>query len=142
MEKSALISALSAFIGQRPGLDFGNYGDRAAYFAEVRSITKDMHHARALLNACEIRSIDTNDIIKASKSAFSGRLSITGEGDKVKIDYTTGQYFPTEYRKAVCSVLASALWSYWRDAGYDTGDKIRKQAKGEFPRSLVNRYFA
>ncbi len=34
---------------------------------------------------------------------------------KVTIEYTTGQYMPTEYRKAVCAVLASALWEYTRD---------------------------
>jgi hypothetical protein len=35
--------------------------------------------------------------------------------DGKRLDYTTGQYWPTEYRRAAAAVLASALWSYWRD---------------------------
>lgn len=34
---------------------------------------------------------------------------------KVRIEYTVGQYMPTEYRRAVCAVLASALWEYTRE---------------------------
>lgn len=142
MEKSTLLASLSAFISQRPGLEFANYGDRSAYFAEVRSITKDLHHARELLNAVSMRdSVTAEMILDAAKRAFSGRLTITQDGDKVKIDYCTGQYFPTEYRKSVCAVLAASLWVFWRDCGYDTGDKIYKQAKGEFSSALLKRYF-
>lgn len=32
--------------------------------------------------------------------------------DAIAVDYCTGQYFPTEYRKAVCAVMASALWHH------------------------------
>lgn len=35
--------------------------------------------------------------------------------DVATVDYCTGQYFPTEYRRAVCAVLASALWDYTRE---------------------------
>ena len=45
MEKTQILSALRAFVRQRPGLDFANYGDVKLYRAEVRSITKDLHHA-------------------------------------------------------------------------------------------------
>lgn len=140
MEKSVILSVLSTFARQRPGLDFRDYGDRRAYFAEVRSITKDLHHFRDLLAAVENRGISASDIIDASKSAFSGRLSIMVDGEKVRIDYTVGQYFPTEYRKAACAILASCLWKYWRECGYDAKG-IRQQAKNHFSRSLVSKYF-
>jgi hypothetical protein len=143
MSKSSILSALSAFVAQRPGLEFANYGDRSAYFAEVRSITKDLHDFRALSRAVELRgSISDADILKAAQSAFSGRLTIIQDGDTVKVDYCTGQYFPTEYRKAACSVLAATLWAFWRESGYDTGEKIRKIAKAELSRSIAGRYFA
>jgi hypothetical protein len=35
--------------------------------------------------------------------------------NRAVIDYCTGQYWPTEYRRAVCAVLASALWEYTRN---------------------------
>ncbi len=34
---------------------------------------------------------------------------------KVRIEYDCGQYFVTEYRRAACAVLASALWEYTRE---------------------------
>jgi len=111
-ERDAILTALDAFIRQRPGLDYGNYGDPSAYRAEVRSIGRDLQDARALLHAVELRpSITAAMLREAFQSAFSGRLSWDG----ARLDYTTGQYWPTEYRRAAAAVLASALWSYWRD---------------------------
>jgi hypothetical protein len=57
------------------------------------------------------------------------------------VDYCTGQYFPTEYRRAVCSVLSSALWDYFRTNGADTGDDIRRTARRELGRSIASRWF-
>jgi hypothetical protein len=138
--KENLLLCLGAFIRQRPGLEFGNYGDVAAYRAESRSITKDLHIARELLRALELRpSITADALLEASQRAFSGRLSIIVTGDSVSIDYCTGQYFPTEYRAAVASIAASALWSYYRDSGYDS-QKIRQTAKRNHSRAACQ-YF-
>lgn len=70
------------------------------------------------------------------------------EGERVRIDYCTGQYFPTEYRRAVCRVLASALWAHTRDtisgevlAGRSPGDRIRKYFRTWFGRTIASRYF-
>jgi hypothetical protein len=140
--KQNLIAALRTFARQRPGLEFGNYGDWKAYRAEMRSITRDLKQAQELLSAVAWRdSITANSIIEASKGAFSGRLSITRDGDSFKVDYCTGQYFPTEYRRAVCSVLSSALWDYFRTNGADTGDDIRRTARRELGRSIASRWF-
>ena len=156
--KQNLLNCLKAFINQRPGLEFCNYGDITAYRSEMRSITKAKHEAVALLNAVAWRdSITAEDIIEASASAYSGRLTIktTGLG-AYRIDYCTGQYFPTEYRNAVCAVLSQCLWTYWRDnisgpalcdipdhapGVKNIGDSIRKTARKELGRGIVQHWF-
>ena len=140
MDKQAILSALRKFARQRPGLEFGNYGDAKAYRSELRSITRDLSHAETLLAAVERSSIDSEAILRA---AGSGRLSITVDGERVRIDYCTGQYWPVEYRKAVCRVLAACLWEHVRDSmtGDDIGDRIRAHFRREFGRGIASRYF-
>ena len=142
--KQAIINALYTFAHKRPQLEFNNYGDRQNYMRESRAITKDLHHARNLLRALELsQSITGEDIIRASEHAFSGRLSINVTDDGlVSIDYCTGQYFPTEYRKAVAAICASALWTFYRnECGYATADRIRQAAKRDFNSTIVRHYF-
>jgi hypothetical protein len=140
-----ILCALTTFVNSRPGLEFGNYGDVSAYRSEMRSITKDRAQALEMLSAVSWReSITAEMIIDAAKHSFSGRLSIipTGENNGVRIEYCTGQYYPTEYRRAVCSVLSSILWFYWREnSPVQTGDAIRKQARRELSRSIATRWF-
>ncbi len=140
MNKQAILDTLRKFARQRPGLEFGNYGDYKAYRSELRSITRDLAHAETLLRAVERSDIDAAAILRA---ADGGRLSIAVDGEKVRIDYCTGQYWPTEYRKAVCRVLASALWEHVRDSmtGDDIGDRIRAHFRREFGRGIAGRYF-
>jgi len=146
--KQKIIDALYAFSNKRPGLEPGNYirdhrdsEGRATYRAESRNITKDLNHARALLRRLELSGISAEQIIEASKEAFSGRLTISATDDGiVKVSYCVGQYFPTEYRKAVASVCARALWNYWREDS-KTADSIRQLARREFPRAIARAYF-
>jgi hypothetical protein len=145
-KKQQIIAALHAFINQRPGLEFGNYGDVPNYRAEVRAIGRDLTQARQLLRYVELRaSITADDIIEASKRAYSGRLTITASDDgKVAIDYCTGQYWPTEYRKAACAVLAQAITAWYRTCISDTakpGDYLRASFKREFGRGMASRWF-
>jgi len=117
MTRENILDALAAFAAQRPGLDFRNYGDVSAFRAEMRSITRDLHQARTLLAAVRWRtSIDVAHLKDAFRDAFSGRLSLheTPEGG-CELSYCVGQYWPTEYRRAVCAILASALWNYTRE---------------------------
>jgi len=159
--KQQIIDSLRTFVSRRPGLEYGNYGDPVAYRAEMRAITKDLHQARELLRYVELRdSITGDDIIKASESAYSGRLTI---GANATIDYCTGQYWPTEYRRAVCAVLASAVWAWKRDQcmpaptlhhntetgetvqrykGLRAGDYLRANFKREFGRGMAARWFS
>ena len=143
-----MFRALDAFIRQRPGLDPRNYishgadtAGRAAYRAEVRAIGKDLAHARALLAHCE-REPDAYGprIMEAFRTAYSGRLSWDGE----RLDYTTGQYWPTEYRRAVCAVLADAIWSEYRDhlpPCDNPGDRLRASMRGRFGVGIARRWF-
>ena len=152
-----ILHALAAFAATRPGLDPRNYISSwrdtegcKAYAAEVRSITKDLHHARALLPAVRLSGITEAQLIEAFR-AFSGRLSWDG----TRLDYCTGQYYPTEYRKAVCAVLANALWAYYADcvtgdssdnngpceSNITKGDKIRAAARRALPRAIASRWF-
>ena len=141
MNKSTVLQALETYAKQRPGLEFENYGDVSAYRSESRQITKDLHNALELISAVSWRdSITGDDIVKASESAFSGRLSLIPDGDTLRIEYCTGQYFPTEYRKAICAVLSRVLWNYWA-SDLDTGNKIRKAARDNLTQSVTRNYF-
>ena len=129
-----ILGELAAFAAKRPRLEYGNYCPRAAYRAEVRGITKDLHHARALLTAVRLSGVTEAQLVTALRS---GRLSWDGS----RLDYCAGQYYPVEYRPAVCAVLASALWAYYRDDCNCTGAQIRAAARRDLPRAIVSRWF-
>jgi hypothetical protein len=141
VEKGMILASLSYFIAQRPRLEFGNYGDFPTYNAEKKSITRDLKHAKILIDRVSMSSMPVDVLKEAFKTAYSGRLSWDG----VELDYTAGQYWPTEYRKAVCAVCAQALWSwYGSDIPYDIenrGDKIRYIFHRMFPRQIANKWF-
>ena len=141
-DKSTIIDALNRWIAQRPGLEFGNYGDVSSYRAELRSIGKDLQHARAMVNYVEWHDSVTAEMIM-SAADNGGRLTLTvNNGDKVRIDYVTGQYWPTEYRRAVCALMSSVIWAWLREnCEYKTGDDIRKAARRELGQSIANRWF-
>lgn len=141
--KNTLINALSAFISQRSGIDGRNYGgSRDAFLGDYRPILKHGRHARELLSFVSRRDISADDLISASQSAYSGRLSFVFRGDSAAVDYTTGQYFPTEYRSAACAVLARAVWEYFRTGcNYSSPEQIRKAARREFGRAIASAWF-
>ena len=156
-EREAILDALSAWIRQRPGLEYGNYASgwndasgRRAYFSEMRRITRQLHDARALLASVAWRaSIDADALKYALQNAYSGRLTWTpNETGGGTLDYCAGQYWPTEYRAAVCAVLGTALFNYFRanitaERGPDVphlGTEIRKTAARELGRSIQRRW--
>jgi hypothetical protein len=155
MNRQAIIDSLYAFINQRPGLEPGNYirdwrdtEGRRAYNQEARTITRDLQTARLLLRQVELREISfpTEKIVEAARHSYSGRLSINvAENGAVSIDYCAGQYFPTEYRKAVCALCASLLWESKRDdipaAIENKGEYMRKAFSREFGRGIASTWF-
>ena len=143
VKKQTIIDALNAWVSQRPGLDYGNYGDVSSYRAGVRSIGKDLQHARALINYVAWHdSITAEMILRAADNG--GRLSFVVKGDTVAIDYCTGHYWCVEYRPAVCRLLSSVIWHWLRDNMLDpaTGNDIRRQAARELGTSIARRWFA
>jgi hypothetical protein len=135
-QKEIMLNALAAFIRQRPGLEFGNYGDRKSYAAELREITKTRHEAFELLAFVGRSSITAENLLANSRH----RLNWNQEEDRW--EYTTGQYFPTEYRRAACLLLMATVWDYFRDGcRCDTREKIQAAAKREFSRAVAKRWF-
>lgn len=107
---------------------------------ESREITKLLDHARVLINAVEWRDagIKAEDIIEASRLSYSGRL--TWNDERQEWDYCTGSYYPVEYRKAVCSVMAMCLIQYWFRDGFSVAN-IQAKAVMEFGKSIGTRWF-
>lgn len=144
MNKQNILDALYTFCQKRPGFEYGNYSDAPSYRADVRRATRQLNDARRLLRQIELRdSITADDLLDAAKG---GRLDVTVIGDSVRVDYTCGQYWPTEYRAGVARLAASALWARARrdmiDAdGRTDGDAIRARFKRQFGRGMAARYF-
>ena len=147
--KKQITDLLHAWISQRPGLDPCNYGFPAysaeqfreasrAFNAEARSITRDLHDARELLKAVEWRDGITAENLVEAFRAFSGRLQLTEEDGEYRLEYCTGQYWPTEYRAAACAVLASALWDYHR--ADCTSDELRAKMLRIFGKGIQSRW--
>jgi hypothetical protein len=155
-KKTAILGALMRFIAQRPGLEFGNYGDVKAYRSEMRAITRDRHDAERLLGAVALANGITGDALQAAFAhAYSGRLSCKTEpkvephpthaagyvaGYRATLNYCAGQYFPTEYRKAACAVLASALWAYVREHCMPAPRYIQHGSADDLPMSTESVY--
>ena len=146
-QKEQIIEALRVWINQRPGLEAGNYitpGDWQngvrAYRQEARGILADLHDARELLAFVAGHGITGAELLD-SFSAYCGRLTWDGS----RLEYCAGLYWPTEYRRAVCAVLAQAVWGYFRgDVPEGTerpGDYIRGRAKANFSRRVARRWF-
>lgn len=143
-ERGEILAALLKFAGQRPRLQFVHFGfpySTAAYRAEVRGVSAKLRDARKLLRAVEMRPGISAADIKEGFRAFSGRLSWDGK----RLDYCTGQYWPTEYRAAVCAVLALVLWAHFRACAptgtANRGEHIRNAAIRLLGRPLANRWF-
>ena len=110
-----IFTVFEKWINQRAGLDPRNYfsdwrdrDGRRAYQQEARSIQTDGKRARAALELARMYPFNGQALSDAT-GAFSGRLQLAALGSEkawtVTIDYCTGQYWPTEYRKAAAASL-------------------------------------
>jgi len=128
-----MLETLHKFVRQRPGLEFANYGDAASYRRELRQITRDKRDAEAMLFHVWRSQMTPELLGNAAKSAFSGRLTWNG----TEWEYTVGQYWPTEYRRAACAVLAAALRVYWMHPTLS----VWRSAKAELGVGVAKRWF-
>ena len=132
------LELLCKFVNQRPGLDFNDYGDRRIYMNEMREITKDMHDFYDLLNLARWKVENLSDKIAEYLKNTDGRLSLEGE----KLQYITGQYYPTEYRPAASRVLVSIIWrEFMKNEKLETGHDIRKEVRKYISRRTAKNYF-
>lgn len=140
-ERARMLTALRAFICQRPGLEPGNYASAADYRSELRDIARDRADALTLYDYVARQAIG----LGPEYLTPDGTSRLTWNGARGEWEYTTGQYFPVEYRPAAARLLASALWQYWRDGmGPDVkspADAIRNTARLAFRSRRVRRYF-
>jgi hypothetical protein len=111
-ETHPALCALADYCAQSPGLDFRNYASgpadrqgRTAYNQEARSILRDWQRFQDLFREAASLVLTDADIVAAAPRAFSGRL----EWKNGQWEYCTGQYWPTEYRKAGAAVLNQAI---------------------------------
>lgn len=110
MSNAAQIQALTKFVNQRPGFDAFNYSTRSQYQKDYRPVMLDKAKALKLLH---VAARDGLDLTKTN-----GRLLVNAAGG---VEYITGQYFPTEYRRAVVRHLEEVLLKN----GY-SGDAIKR----------------
>jgi hypothetical protein len=113
---------LRQFANQRPGLDFNDYGQRKYYMQDYREILKDLHSFRELLNLAINRIDNLNEVLTNRLSNNGDRLTLK-DG---KLQYITGQYFPTEYRNAACRILSYLIWESYRDEKHENGESVYK----------------
>lgn len=134
-----LLSKLQNFVTQRPGLEYVNYCDPIAMSDEQKKIARQKSDFITLARYCDWAKISDGQIREASRMAFSGRLSFDENGD---VDYTTGQYWPVEYRAAACAVLAAAIWDHCRECGcFQDILEARRFFKKELGRGIASRWF-
>lgn len=131
MNKPEILSALRQWVAQRPGLEFCNYGDATAYRSEMRRITRQRHDAETMIRFVEMAGTITAADLERE---LDGRCRLQLSADADRLEYCTGQYWPVEYRAAVCRVLSQVIWE-WLE-----GDK-RAAARRCFPRPIARRWF-
>jgi hypothetical protein len=139
------LSLLIKFANQRPQLEYANYGDPKSYRAESREITKDLHDFREFLNFA-IRRLTLDKLeqeLKSNLENSNDRLTLEGN----KLQYITGQYFPTEYRPACTRILRRLIWDDYAQEKhengsnvYETSDTIRKRFKMNLSRRAYKNY--
>lgn len=141
------LALLQKFVDQRPGLNFADYGDRRIYRNESAEITRDRldfyELLRVALNSLEYgpdREQRLDEKIKNYLTTTSGRLTL----ENGRLQYITGQYFPTEYRPAACRLLVSIIWAeFQKNQALQTGHDIRKAIRSRlYSRRVARLYFS
>ena len=132
------------FAHKRPCLDPRDYGGGREgwllYRRESAEITRDLNDFRELYNfAFNLYGGKFPELVADYLAKSSDRLTLNGD----KLQYITGQYFPTEYRPAASRCLVSLIWRYYanRQAENETGGDIRKAIRRRLSRRVGRLYF-
>ena len=120
VEPGKPITQLAVFAAQNSGIEPGNYfnlqdfrdGRKQKYLdgykaftQEVRAISADWRRFKDALTLAGAEGVTDKEVLASAQSAFGGRLEWRDD----HWVYCTGQYFPTEYRKAAATVLEDAV---------------------------------
>lgn len=142
------INLLVNFVNQRPGLNFADYGNRAYYLQDYREILKDLHSFNEFFKLASRRIDNLNAVLFDYLIKSNDRLTLKESNGVFKLQYITGQYFPTEYRSAACRVLCSIIWNdYANEINsngeyiYKDGHEIRKAIKRNLSSRNSKQYF-
>lgn len=137
------LDLLCNFVDQRPGLNPADYGGGLdgwrLYRNESAEITRDRSDFYELLRLASRVVPELEEKVTQYLTTSSDRLTLNGN----RLQYITGQYFPTEYRPASSRVLVSILW---REIGKQlnenaTGHDIRKTIRRQLSRRVARLYF-
>jgi hypothetical protein len=141
-DKKHLLALLREFVAQRPGLIPANYADAASYRADSRLCTQQLNDALTLLPQIEMRTNITAEAI-ASRLQPGSRLSLeTLPSGALRLEYTAGQYWATEFRAAVCRLCVGLLWSDSFDAFPRlSGEERMAHLRKWFGRGMASRWF-
>lgn len=121
---SLALRAVILFAAQNPGFEWGNYatGDYKQslknYRADSSPVSRDWNRICALL--WKTSNIIDADVERAARAVYSGRLvlvrqramptaNMPGHCTGYRVEYVTGQYFPTEYRRAAFLTIERAI---------------------------------
>lgn len=142
-ETARMLTAIERHIARRSGLEAGNYlGNMDALKADRAEIARDGRDARAMLRYLRRCLNLPASTMRDAFSAYGGRLAYDAEGNAV--EYTPGQYWPTEYRAAAASVLARAFRLHMTQSVTDGMDRThfaRLTAERELGRGIARRWF-
>lgn len=148
-EQLTTIDLLTKFVNSRGHFDtrdyFENWRDTAgvqAFRQDYNTFLKQGKIYRELLRACIDRVEDLNAKLTIKLENSGDRLRLVNG----KLQYITGQYYPTEYRGAACRVLWQILWAdYMNECEpgtnkliYQTGPEIKKAIERRAGKSVVN----
>lgn len=142
-DRDKMLDDLLTHINRRTGMDFRDYASSwmdkdgiQAFKEEYREVLRDGKDARTLLAAMRWRALSISmEILYLNQ--VNGRLTYNPERGW---DYCVGQYWPTEYRSAACRYLRDCYVQAGRSAGKDY-ETIKKEARRELGRGIVNRWF-
>lgn len=115
MKNPNFVSLLCNFVYQRPGFNLCNYSSMRDYRADYYQALKFKQAYDLLLSQAERMFYfdDINTKLGDRLKNNSGRLSFNTDSND--LEYCTGQYFPTEYRRAAFYVLFYTVLDLTRD---------------------------
>ena len=116
LTKEDIIKLFEKWINQKPNLDKSNYESLKLLRQDYKEIAKQKRKALKELEIFKKLPLLKKVLAYSLSHSFSGRLQLKKVNGKIILEYTAGQYFPTEYRQSLFIVLS--------DYNFRVGKKI------------------